>query len=160
MTDDLSAEHAVSKTVQTAKAAKTPALELLEQGGITRHWDALLQAVRESTPGITDLDMADVAFKLRSKDLFAFALWLGEEIVGFVVLQSVVSNGLQAANVHAISGKGISLDQWKSFIKQCVDVLRMAGYNRLVALTDNPRILQIVKGDGWKTHTYCERDVL
>lgn len=160
MTDDLSVGREVSKIVQTAKATKTPALELLEQSGITRHWDALLQTVRDSTPGISDMDMADVAFKLRSKDLFAFALWLGEEIVGFVVLQSVISNGLRAANIHAVSGKGISLDQWKAYIKQCAAVLRLGGYDRLVALTDNPRVLQIVKGDNWKTHTYCERDLL
>ena len=38
-----SAEHAVSKTVQTAKGKKTPAFELFEQGGITRHWDAPLR---------------------------------------------------------------------------------------------------------------------
>ena len=60
-------------------------------------------------------------------------------------------------NVYAIHGKDISIEGWGVFIDQVSDVLRLSGYTRMVAITKNPRVLEIVRRTGWNVSNYCER---
>ena len=135
----------------------TATLELLEQGGLTTHWDHLMGAIRESVTGITEPQLADTCRQLRSRDMVAFALWIGERVHGYVVMQPVVYQERQAMNVYAIHGNDIDMGQWASFIEQVSDLLRNAGYSRMVAITTNPRVLEIVRRTGWNVRNYCER---
>ena len=157
MTNDLSVEHEVSKTSQTQTQTKTATLELLEQSGLNVHWDRVIAAVYEGEPNIDPWAVADISLRLRSQRLFTFAMWLGEEVVGYVLFEPVILGEERAINVRALSGHDITLDQWKTFIAQAQLLFRVSGYRRMVCLTSNPRVLEIIEADGWKLSTYGER---
>ena len=132
---------------------------MLEQGGLTAHWPGIIAAVEESIPTITAWELADVAKKLRDRSLCVCALWLGESVQGYVVMAPVTMGDHRGMNIYALAGKSITLDQWRDLIAQLADILRTAGVSRIVALTDNQRVLDIVRADGWLLRTYCERVV-
>ena len=135
----------------------TAMVELLEQGGLNIHWDRLMDTIREGVQGLTEWDMADIARKLRGRQLVAIALWLGERVHGYAVLQPATLKDSLCMNVYAIHGKDISIEQWGVFIDQVSDVLRLSGYTRMVAITQNPRVLEICRRTGWGVSNYCER---
>ena len=101
---------------------------------------------------------ADIALRLRGQQLYAFALWIGEEIKGYVIFEPVVSGDDRMLNVRALSGTGISVEQWRDLIAQVADVFRSQGYTQMVALSANPRVCAIMEADGWRIMTYGERE--
>lgn len=136
---------------------KTATLELLEQGGLTAHWPRLLDAIRESVGTLTEMELAEVCRKLRARDMVAFAMWVGEQIRGYIVMQPVNRIDAPAMNIYAIHGADITMDQWGTFVNQAAYLLKIAGYTRMLAISNNPRVLEIVRRTGWKVSNYCER---
>lgn len=132
-------------------------LELLEQGGITRHWDSLIRAMRASVASVTETEIADACRKLRGRELVAFALWVDTQVHGYTVMEPVTYKGEMAMNVYSIYGSDLSIDDWGEFIDQAIELLRGAGFKRLIAFTTNPRVLEIVRRTGWDMYSYCER---
>lgn len=147
----------VSKMSQ--KSTKTATLELLEQSGLNVHWDRVMATLRESDPTLDPWSEADVALQLRAQQMYAFALWWGEDVVGYVLFEPVRLGDERAVNVRAISGRDISIDTWKAFIAQAQLLFRVSGYRRFVCLTRNPRVLEIVEADGWRQQTYAEKEL-
>lgn len=148
-------EQEVSQIAKTA----TVTLELLEQSGISRHWDKIMSAIRESIPANDEWAIANDAMRIRARRMFVFALWSGEEVKGVVLTAPVRQGDVRSMNIYAIHAQGVSVDDWKEYIAQACETFRLAGYEKLIALTDNDRVLQIIGADGWTSKTYCERSL-
>ena len=59
-------------------------LELLEQHGVTTLWSSLMTAVESASDR---WGLADIARRIRAKELYCLAIWKDDKISGSLVLQ-------------------------------------------------------------------------
>ena len=159
MTNDSIEVHADSQVQATPK--KTITLELLDQAGITLHYDDLVDAVKTSVPDCTPWTVAHSMMAIRGKQLLAWAIWVGERIQGVFITQpvSVGFAGDRGMFIYALRGNELEMDQWSEVIDQFSGIARRLNYTRLLAMTKNPRILEIVTQTGWTVSSFCEREI-
>jgi hypothetical protein len=134
---------------------RTVAVELMEQGSITVHWDDLMDAARASIPDCDDQTLCRIAKGLRSETLQAWAIWCAERVHAVMITQAAVRD----IHIVALRGNDLTLEDWQSAISAFCEFLRPYGIKRIVAITAVPRIIEIISSDGWRTKTYCEKDI-
>lgn len=139
----------------------TITLELLDQGGITLHYDELLHAIKSSIPYWSMVMLANSVVALREKTLLAWAIWKGEQIQGFVLTQPAVSNysGSECMVIYAICGQDMEIADWSEAITHLSNIIKPLGYSRLAAITDSPRVLEIINHTGWTIKSFCEKEL-
>jgi len=154
MTKDLCAELEVSSPKIT--------LEPLDHGSITVHWDDIVEAVDISHQGCSWSTLANAMLAVRQKTLIVWAIWIGEDIQGFCLTQPAKTDysGARAMFIYALHANDLSLDQWRDdVIPAFKDILRRVGYTKIVAVSSNPRIIEIIKHAGWQDKMLCETEI-
>jgi len=142
---------------QTDQANK---LELLGQGAITLHWDDIEDAIRASIKDTTELSLSRAAGDIRKGIIKVFGVWRDGKRRG-LILARPVNDGYSghALLVYAMHGEGLKLDEWQDVAGQLADSAAAAGFRRIVALTDNERVLAIVRYAGWTVSNYCWKEI-
>lgn len=141
------------------EAKKTITLEPLDQGGITLHFDELVQAVKASTPDGSPWVSANAMQALRGRAMTAWAVWSSEKIQGFAITRPIRNEGRQTLLVYALWGHDLTLAQWQEAIDALCTTVKPLGFTRVMAITDSPRVLDIVRADGWRIRNLCEKEV-
>jgi len=135
-------------------------LELLTQGGITLYWDEIEDAIRASTKNLSELRMSRIARDLRIGKVYVFAIWINRKVHGLIVCQPSGESSTESSLViTALAGKGIGLDDWQEASSGLESRARNAGFKKIVALTDNERMLTIAKLNDWTTSTCCYKEL-
>ena len=148
-----------------SKKSNPAILELFGSGKVTEHWEQIESAVRSAVPDERSIPEALTA--LRTGELIAFGVWTtqgetDDPAMSAIIVTRIVVGGWnrRSALIYAMAGEGLDLDQWKSVGLQLEAAAKANGIGSLIALTDNPRILEIVDVLGWKTRYYCEKEIV
>lgn len=130
------------------------------QGPITLHWDDIEDAIRTSINGTTELSLSRAMGDIRKGLLQVWGIWQDKKRRG-LMLTRAVNDGYagHALLVYAMHGDGVTLDDWQDVAAQLSDSARDAGFKRIVALTDNERVLAIVRYAGWTVSNYCTKEL-
>lgn len=103
--------------------------------------------------------VADIARRIRAKELYCLALWREGSIDGTLVLQPTTVEGMPGINILGLNADGFTIDDWKEAIAILCDMLRPAGVKTLMAVSENPRVLEIMKADDWHLRTVGSRRI-
>lgn len=131
-------------------------LELLEQHGVTTLWSSLMTAVESASDR---WGLADIARRIRAKELYCLAIWKDNKISGSLVLQPTTIEGMSGVNILGLNADGFSIEDWREAISVLCDMLRIAGVKALMAVSENPRVLEIMKADDWHMRTVGSRRI-
>ncbi|HOR77308.1 MAG TPA: hypothetical protein PLG04_00695 [Anaerolineaceae bacterium] len=91
--------------------------------------------------------------------MYCLAIWKDDLICGSLVLQPTVIEGMSGINILGLNSDGFSIDDWKEAISILCDMLRTANVKTLMAVSDNPRVIEIMKADDWRLRTVGSREV-
>ncbi len=123
---------------------------------MTALWPSLMKAVESSSDR---WGIADISRRIRAKELYCLAIWKDDLICGSLVLQPTVIEGMSGINILGLNSDGFSIDDWKEAISILCDMLRTANVKTLMAVSDNPRVIEIMKADDWRLRTVGSREV-
>lgn len=141
-------------------------LEPLGQGMLTVQWDEIETAVRASI-GDDAATVANAMAAVRSHDLIVWAVWIPAEgdpprRMGALLLTKETGDGFSGKRImclYAAHGYGLSASQWIETARALEAIARQAGYSRIVALTQNPRISEITYSCGWTNKTITTKEL-
>jgi hypothetical protein len=126
-------------------------LEPLDQDGVTLHWDALCEVVRESIGAGQETRVME---SIRGGQTAAMAIWIsgddGQRVAAWLVVRPFIDmGGRPGLCLQGLHGRGVTMRQWRAAFEQLRAVAKTAGYMRIVAETDVARVLEIADALGF-----------
>ena len=138
----------------------------LNQNEITTYWPEIERTIENtlcSSLGMVDAQMTVgmTQMAIRKEETMVLAVWKDDLIAGFALVKPHRERGFKPSLlVHALwSAGGIQDDEWVEACRQLEQIALAAGYSRLTAQTENPRIHYICEKLGWKQRWICSKEL-
>lgn len=137
----------------------------LVQGEIDLYWEEIETTLRKSfcyelSEEKTLSIIAMTQTSIRSGQANVFAIWKANCVCGFAVTGSEITREGKVIIIHAIwSYGGLENEDWAAIAGAFEEIVKSAGYAKIMSYTRSPSILKITELLGWKQAWQCWKDL-